>query len=203
MWHWLLTTKAQWLHTLKHARLVGHPSPNLKSLLVHWPCLSLGLLFSPIQVSRISLPPHFSCFLHQQTPQMRSLDLPSLTFITSFPGPTLQANKLCLHQARGTVLPQCPPPGQIHKHVFCPKAAWLPLEVFHTASSVILHYLGSSDLFFSYSANLPISLVCICFYKFHCQLIHLVLLWITVIKTSRSLCQSRNYGLKIQNKQKG
>lgn len=134
---------------------------------------------------------------------MRSLDLPSLTFITSFPGPTLQANKLCLHQARGTVLPQCPPPGQIHKHVFCPKAAWLPLEVFHTASSVILHYLGSSDLFFSYSANLPISLVCICFYKFHCQLIHLVLLWITVIKTSRSLCQSRNYGLKIQNKQKG
>lgn len=117
---------------------------------------------------------------------MRSLDLPSLTFITSFPGPTLQANKLCLHQARGTVLPQCPPPGQIHKRVFCPKAAWLPLEVFHTASSVILHYLGSSDLFFSYSANLPISLVCICFYKFHCQLIHLVLLWITVIKTSRS-----------------
>lgn len=116
---------------------------------------------------------------------MRSLDLPSLTFITSFPGPTLQANKLSLHQSRGTALPQCPPPGQIHKHVLCPKAAWLPLEVFPAASSVISHYLGSSDLFYSYSANLPISLVCLCFYKFHCQLIHLVLLWILVITTSR------------------
>lgn len=168
-------------HTPQYAHLIGYPAPESLASPSPRPCLSSSLLFSYINFKNTTALPHllFPSLSNFSSEESR----PAVPGFDPIPWPRSPGRQALPPPYKGTTssVPSSWPNPQ---HVLCPPAPGSLLECFrpHPQGCCTIKVLLT---FYSFPANLSITPVCVGFYEFHCQLTHLLFVWIPVITTSR------------------